>query len=278
MSEAFLIMFREGFEGALVVAIVFGYLRKIGRRDLTPSLWAGVAAGVILAIAVGVSVQVTVGSLEGEARTLVFAGISIAAAGVLTWMIFWMRRQGGAVKGELEEKVDTAVTAGTGGRGVLLVAFAAVLREGIEAALFLIAASISMDATEVVVGGIGGLLAAAGLGVLVYFGGRRIPMRTFFRVTGVLLILFAAGLLSKAVFLLQAGGDLGTLRDAAFDLTGIHWLTTQTESGRLLGGMLGWDPRPSIEQVAVWLLYVLPVTTLFLMDAPAPRPSVPQAA
>jgi high-affinity iron transporter len=271
MSEAFLIMLREGFEAVLVVAIVFTYLRTIGRRDLFPSAWTGVAAGVVLATAIGLVVHWTVGDLSGRSRLVAFAVISIAAAVVLTWMIFWMRRQGGAMKGELEHRVDDAITSGTAGRGVMLVAFTAVLREGIEAALFLIAAAVGTSSTDVFVGGMIGVIVAAALGYFIYVGGRRVPVRAFFSITGVLLILFAGGLCAKAVFYLQAAGDLGTVNDALYDVTGAGWLTINTESGRFLAGIFGWDPRPSAEQVLAWLLYVVPVMFFFLREVVTPR-------
>jgi high-affinity iron transporter len=271
VSEAFLIMLREGFEAALVVAIVFTYLRKIGRGDLAGSVWVGVAGGIALATGIGIGVHLAIGNLEGEARLITFALISFAAAGVLTWMVFWMRRQGGEIRGELHARIDTAVSTTHAGRGLLLVAFTAVLREGIEAALFLIAAAVGVDGTAVVVGGILGLLAAAGLGVFVYTGGRHIPMQLFFRVTGVILILFAAGLLAKGVFLLQAAGDLGTTNDAAYNLTRFRWLTIDTESGKFLAGLFGWDPRPSVEQVLVWCCYFVPVAAYFLLSDVLPR-------
>src|SRR5262245_45463293 len=129
MSEAFLIMLREGFEATLVVAIVFTYLRKLSRKDLFGSVWIGVVAGVAVATMVGLVVHWTIGELEGGARLVAFACISAAAAAVLTWMIFWMRKQGGAIKGELEERVDSALVSQSAGQGVLLVAFTAVLRE-----------------------------------------------------------------------------------------------------------------------------------------------------
>ena len=275
MSEAFLIMLREGFEATLVVAIVFTYLRTMRRGDLFPSVWAGVASGVAVATAVGLTVHWTIGELEGGARLVAFAMISLVAAGVLTWMIFWMRRQGASIKGELEQRVDHAISSGAGGRGVLLVAFTAVLREGIEAALFLIAAAVGTSSRDVFVGGVIGVVAAALLGLLIYLGGRRVPMRAFFSVTGVLLILFAGGLCAKAVFYLQAAGDLGTANNEFYDVTGASWLTVSTESGRFLAGIFGWDPRPSLEQVAIWLAYVVPVMYLFLKDVAVRKERVP---
>jgi high-affinity iron transporter len=275
MSEAFLIMLREGFEASLVVAIVFTYLQRIDRNDLRTSAWFGVAAAVLVAVAVGVGIHLTVGELEGAARLRAFAAISIVAAAVLTWMIFWMRTQSRAIRGHLQEKIDLATAGDGAATGVLLVAFAAVVREGIEAALFIVATTTEADSNDVLIGAVAGLLAAVVLGLAVYVGGRKLPLGTFFKVTGVILILFAAGLCAKAVMFLQAAGDLGSLNDAVYNLTAHAWLTSSTETGRFLAGLLGWDPRPSIEQVAVWLLYTLPVLTLFLMDDPAPTKAPP---
>ena len=89
-------------------------------------------------------------------------------------------------------------------------------------------------------------------------------MRTFFRITGLLLIVFAAGLLSRGVQFLQATGDLGSVNMAAYDLTSFSWLTVNTQVGRFLAGIFGWDPRPSVEQLVVYLLYLVPVLIAFL--------------
>jgi high-affinity iron transporter len=116
----------------------------------------------------------------------------------------------------------------------------------------------------VVVGSVLGLAVAAVLGYVVYVGGRMFPMRTFFRITGVVLIVFAAGLVEKAVFWLQAAGVIGTVNDAVYNLTSIDPLTVHSQVGRFLAGLFGWDPRPSIEQVIAWALYFVPVVVWFL--------------
>ncbi len=273
MFQAFVILLREGFEAALIVAIVFAYLRKIGRQDLAPPVWSGVIAALATATGIGLVVRWTIGGLEGEAELMAYAAISATAAVVLTWMIFWMRRQSRMIAGDLHRQIEEAVASRNAARGAMLVAFVAVLREGIEAALFLIAAAVSVDGATVFVGGFASLVAAGVLGFFVYAGGRKIAMRTFFRVTGILLIVFAGGLLAKAVFFLQAAGHLGTVNNALYDVTGLHWLTVDTESGRILAGLCGWDPRPSLEQVVVWVAYLVPVMTWFLAGERAPRPA-----
>jgi len=266
-----LIMVREGFEAALIVALVFAYLRTIGRLDMARAAWLGVLGAVAISVVVGIVLDATIGGLTGAARMRSFAGISFVAAGVLTWMVFWMRRQSRAIKGELEHKVDAALGASRVGSAMALVTFLSVLREGLEAALFLVAAATDSDGGEVVLGAVIGLAIAIVLGVLVYAGGRRLPMRAFFQVTGVIVIVFAAGLLARTVLFLQSAGDLDTMNNAVYDLTSVHWLTQGSEVGKFLAAMLGWDPRPSIEQVLAWSLYIVPVTYLFLRRGRAPR-------
>jgi high-affinity iron transporter len=271
MLTALLIMLREGFEAALVVAIVYAYIRRIGRRDLVAPMWQGMAAAAALSIAAGVVVHLTVENLRGEPRLLAFAAVSLLAVVVLTWMIFWMRRQAHKIRGELQDGVDQAIAGGGDARlAVMTVAFLAVAREGLEAALFLIAAATTEEGWAVLIGGLIGLALASVLGALVVLGGRRLPMRQFFTVTGLILIVFAAGLVSRTVLWLQAAGELGTVWNSVYDLTAYRWLTVSTESGRFLGAMFGWDPRPSIEQVVAYLLFLVTVAWLFLR---APRPA-----
>jgi high-affinity iron transporter len=271
MLTALLIMLREGFEAALVVAIVYAYIRRIGRRDLVAPMWQGMAAAAAVSVAAGVVVHLTVENLRGQPRLLAFAAVSLLAVVVLTWMIFWMRRQAHKIRGELHDSVDQAIAGGGDARfAVMTVAFLAVAREGLEAALFLIAAATTEEGWAVLIGGLIGLAIASALGALVVLGGRRLPMRQFFTVTGLILIVFAAGLVSRTVLWLQAAGELGTVWNNVYDLTAYRWLTVSTESGRFLGAMFGWDPRPSIEQVVAYLLFLVTVAWLFLR---APKPA-----
>jgi len=265
MLAALLIMVREGFEAALVVAIVYAYILRIGRRDLAGPMWRGVLGAAVVSLAVGVGIHLTVERLDGRARLLAFAAVSMFAVCVLTWMIFWMRRQAHRIKGDLQRSIDDAIARDGNQRlAVMAVAFLAVAREGLEAALFLIAAATAEDGGQVLVGGLLGLAVAAALGWLVVLGGRRLPMRQFFTVTGLVLLVFAAGLVSRTVLYLQSAGELGTVWNSVYDLTGDRWLTVSTETGRFLAAMLGWDPRPSIEQVVAYLAFLGTVGWLFL--------------
>lgn len=256
MLESFLIALREGFEAALVVAIVLAFVRRQAPEQAR-AVWFGTGAALLLAVVVGVVLHITLDGLDGVARQRTFAIICLLAAGLLTWMIFWMRAHARALRGELETKAGVAIAAGSS-LALALVAFAAVAREGLETALFLLSTSTSADGREIIAGTLLGLSAAAVLGVAVYKGSSLIDLRKFFLVTGALIILFAAGLFARAVQFLQASGDIGSMNDAFYDLTRYHWLTVQTQFGRFLAGIFGWDPRPSIEQVVAYLAFLIP--------------------
>jgi high-affinity iron transporter len=276
VAESFLIALREGFEAALIVAIVLAFVRWRAPA-LTRAVWLGTAAALVVAVAVGITLQLTIDGLEGEARLRTFGVICLAAAGLLTWMIFWMRRHARSLKGELEGRASEAIAVGSA-FGLGLVAFTAVLREGLETALFLLSTAASATRGEIIAGTLLGLAGACVLGMIVYAGSHKLNLRRFFQITGLLIIMFAAGLVARAVQLFQAAGDLATLNDAAYNLTGIRWLTVETQSGRFLAGIFGWDPRPSIEQVVAYFAYLIPALVFFFRppkSAPAPAVAAP---
>jgi high-affinity iron transporter len=262
VGESLLITLREGVEAALIVAIVIAAVRRGTRPAMARWVWAGVGTALAVSIAAGAVLHLTVDGLAGHPRQRVFAAICLAAAGLLTWMVFWMRTHARSMRGRLEGRVQDAL--GHSALALAGVAFVAVAREGLETALFLVSSATSASADDVLVGGLIGLAIACALGIAVYHGSRVVPMRGFFQITGVLIIILAAGLASRSVQFLQASGDLGSLDDAAYNLTAFPWLTVRTWSGEFLAGILGWDPRPSVEQVVVYLLYLVPVATAFL--------------
>jgi high-affinity iron transporter len=263
-----LILLREGLEGALIIAIVLAYLNRLGRRDRFPTIWAGAGAALAISFGVGVVLFSTIGNLEGDARRLTFAIIMASAAAVLTWMIFWMRRQARAVKGELQTKVDQALVAGSAGAAVV---FVGVLREGIETVLFFLAAAGQTSTVNSLVGGGLGLLAAVVLAYAFYRGAAWLDLRQFFMVSGAIVLLFAAGLLSRSLAEFQVLGYIPTLWYPVFDVTWIEPLAGGHFLGDLLRGLFGWDPAPSIEEMLVWLAYVATVGTLYFRGMPTPR-------
>lgn len=265
MGSAFLITLREGLEMALIVAIVLAYLNKIGRGRDAGSVWAGTLAAVVIAAGAGAIIFAAIGELHGTAEQTVEGVVALTAAGVLTWMVFWMRRQARSIKGELQERVDRALASGST-LALALIAFVAVLREGLETALFLLGSAVgSTSSLEQFIGGVVGMAVAIAIGYLIYKGSSRINLRSFFTYTGVVILLFAAGLLSKGVHEFQEAGIIGTLNERVWDVSAVGWLNPDTSRfAEFLKGLFGWNPAPSIEMVIVYLAYAIPVGAAFL--------------
>jgi high-affinity iron transporter len=203
---AFVIVLREAFEASLVLGIVFAFLNKSGQRERhSRAVWQGTVYAVLLSVAVGAILFATVGELEGTAEAT-YEGIAmLVAAGVVTWMVFWMRKQARTIGGALRAQVGDAVAHG-GGIALATVAFVAVAREGMETALFLFASAGDDGLLITVVGGALGLLAAIALGLAVYRGALKLDLRRFFLITGLLVIAFAAYLLAGGLHELGEAG------------------------------------------------------------------------
>jgi len=267
----FLLMLREGVEAALIVAILLAYLRRLDQTAERRWVWTGTLSAIAVSLMAGIIIYVTIGSLEGRAEEIAEGFVAAAAAGLITWMIFWMARQARLIRARLESQVDTALRAGSA-TALAFVAFVAVLREGLESALFMISATVGAEsAINQLMGGVLGILAAVGIGYLMYQGASRLNLRSFFRVTGVLLILFAAGLVSKAIHEFQEAGVIGTIEEHVWDV-GILDPSTST-AGQFLASLFGWTPNPSLLMVIGYLLYLVPVLWAFLsMTAAKPQP------
>lgn len=201
------VMLREGFEASLIVGIVLAFLNKTGRRDGFWAVWAGALAAVAISVAVGVTLFAIGAELEGRAEAVYEGVVMLAAAGLLTWMIFWMRKQARTIKRHLEEQVQHALVTGSA-LALALVAFVGVLREGVESALFLIAAIEGSDAVVSTLSAVVGVAAAVVLGYLFYKGASRLDLRRFFTITSALLLLFAGWLLARGLHEFQEAGVL----------------------------------------------------------------------
>lgn len=264
---------REGVEAALIVSIILAYLAKTGNRQHFNKIWLGTAAAVALSLAAGVTLFVTVGGFEEPYEQLFEAGAMFLAAGVLTWMLFWMRRQARMVKGELQAAVDRVLSEG-GAWGLAVLAFTAVIREGIETSLFLVGQVSAAEASgaSVVVGALLGLALAIAIGWVIYAGARRINYGTFFRLTGLALIFIAAGLLSHAVHELIEVGWINVLTQTAFDISVV--LPHDSGIGLFLRALLGYTSRPEWITLIVYFAYLVPVLFLYLRPVPvaAPQP------
>ena len=265
MLTVFLILLREGLEAALVVGIVIGYLVKIGRRDALRWVWIGIVAALVVSIGLGVLVFVTIGDLPSAIQEPIEGLAAVFAVGVLTWMLFWMRRQGRALKGELEGRLDDALRAGSTAALVGL-AFVAIVREGLETALFLLALFRSAAASgelspELPLAGLAGLAVAVLLGWAIVRGPIRLNLRRFFSLTGVVILLVAAGLVSSAI---GSFVDAGWLPSGAPAINLAGLLPETSPMGSLLAGLFGYRAQPSALQLIGYFGYLVPVLGLFV--------------
>jgi high-affinity iron transporter len=190
----FVITLREGFEATLIVGLILAYLAKTGQRERASAVWWGVAAAAVTSFAIGATLFLSVGELEGTSEMVYEGATMIFAAALVTWMAFWMRKQAATIGSHLREQVSESLRTG-GAIGLAMVAFVAVAREGLETALFLFASTEDSGPVIAVAGGVLGLVAAVGLGVAFYRGALRLDLGKFFTVTSLLVIAFAAYLI-----------------------------------------------------------------------------------
>jgi len=256
MLASFLLALREGLEAALIIGIVLGALRKLQRNDLAPTVWAGVGSAIIVSLVAGIGLYAIGVELEGQAEQI-FEGLTmLLAAGVLTWMIFWMNRQSHSIKSDLEQGVNRTVSAADK-RGLFWLAFLAVVREGIELALFLTAATFASSTVFMVVGALLGLGTAVLLGWTLFATTVRLDLRRFFQVTGILLILFAAGLVAHGVHELVETGLLPALIDPVWD---INTLIPETSFvGMILKTLFGYNANPTLMEMLAYFGYLIAV-------------------
>ncbi|MCW5249152.1 iron uptake transporter permease EfeU [Streptomyces sp. SHP 1-2] len=262
MFSNYLIGLREGLEATLVVCIIIAYLVKTGRRDALRPIWTGIAIAVALALAFGCVLEFGSQELTFTAQEALGGSLSIIAVVLVTWMVFWMRRTARHLRSELHGKLDSALRMGTG--ALVATAFLAVGREGLETALFVWASvHAAGDGTpRPLIGVVLGLATAVLLGVLFYKGALRINLAKFFTWTGGMLVVVAAGVLAYGVHDLQEADLLPGLTNLAFDISNV--IDPSSWYGTLLKGVFNFQPDPTVLQVTVWLLYLVPVLALFL--------------
>ncbi|MEO3856985.1 iron uptake transporter permease EfeU [Acrocarpospora sp. B8E8] len=264
MFASYLIGLREGLEATLVVSILVAFLVKSDRRDRLSLVWTGVAAAVALSVAFGALLSFTAAHLAFEQQELFEAVASIAATVFVTWMIFWMRGAARKIASDLRAKLGEALQVGS--VAVAVMAFLAVVREGLETSLLFFASAQGAATTATPLIGISlGLLTSILIGWGLYASAIRVNLTKFFTWTGLLLILVAGGILKYGVHDLQEAGILPGRSTLAFDISGV--LDPSAWYSALLSGMFNITATPSVLEVTAWVAYVLPVLFLFLRPA-----------
>jgi high-affinity iron transporter len=262
MIPTFVITLREGVEASLIIGIIAAFLVREGRRDAMRQMWIGVGIAIALCAAVAVVLRVVGEELPQKEQEGLETVIGLIAVAAVTYMVVWMRRNARGIKASLEGETASALAAGST-MALVAMAFLAVLREGFETSVFLLAAF--QDSTDTGAAGAGsvlGLLAAIGIGLGLYRGGVRINLSRFFRFTGIVLVFVAAGLLATAAHTANEAGWITGMQSQAVDLS---WLVQPgTISGSLLTGMLGLQPSPTVIEAVLYLLYAVPMALYVL--------------
>jgi high-affinity iron transporter len=272
----FVIGLREGLEAALIVGIVAAFLGQQGRRDALRQVWIGTGIAVAICVAIAIALQVLSSHLpqkQQEGLETVVGGLAVC---MVTYMILFMRQHARNLKGDLEGAAASALAEGSS-RALVIMAFLAVLREGFETAVFLLATfHASGDATTSWLGAVLGIGVAVAIGYGIYKGGVRLNLARFFKITGLVLVVVAAGLVMTAFMTANEAGWLSAGQTQAFDLS---WLVRPgTPVSSLLTGVLGIQPFPSWIMVVAWLVYLVPMVTIVAWPArrsrkkPTPAP------
>ena len=260
MLANFLIGLREGLEASLIVGILIAFAVKVDRRDLISRIWAGVGAAVFVSLGTGATIFYILAESSDTVQPIIVGALSVLAAGLLTWMIFWMAKTARNLKGSLEGSMQAGLS--QGGFTIAVVAFSAVVREGVETALFIWASMNSTgDGNPALGTAFVGIGVAVILGWIIYRGLLRINLGIFFQWTSVILIVIAAGILAYGVHEFQ---EVGLLPAGAPVYDATAWLGKETIIGSLLYGLFSYRANPSLLELITWALYLVPTLTVFV--------------
>ncbi len=262
MLSSFLITLREGLEAALIIGIILAYLARTGNRQGFKPVWLGALLAIVASLIAGTAIFVLAGEFTGQAEEIFEGFAMFLAVGVLTWMIFWMRKQAANIKAHLHAQIKSVLTGGSS-LGLVVIAFVVVVREGIETVLFLFAATrVAESPLLFTLGGFLGLAIAVLIGYGIYKGTSRLNIRVFFNVTSLVLIIFAAGLLAHGIHEFHEAGLIPPIVEQVWDIN--HILPEKSTLGRFLTAIFGYNANPSLVEVSAYLVYLTSVLAGYL--------------
>ncbi|MBL5825598.1 iron uptake transporter permease EfeU [Serratia fonticola] len=274
MFVPFLIMFREGLEAALIVSLIASYLKRTQRGQWLGVVWIGVIVAVALCLALGIFINETTGEFPQKQQELFEGLVAVVAVCILTYMVFWMRKVSRSVKVHLEGAIDNALNSGKRqGWALVAMVFFAVAREGLESVFFLLAAFQQDVGIAAPIGAMLGLACAIVVGMLIYWGGIKLHLAKFFKWTSLFILFVAAGLAAGAIRAFHEAGLWNHFQDIAFDLS--NQLSTHSLLGTLLEGMFGYQEAPSVSEVAVYFLYLIPALIFFFLPQRTESSAIP---
>lgn len=260
MLASYLLALREGLEAALIIGVVLSVLRKMDRQKLNSAVWIGVLSAILFSGLAALILNWIGAEFEGKGEQL-FEGITMfLAAGILTWMVFWMRKHSAVIKQNIESSVRQAAE-GQGQKTLFLLAFLAVAREGIELALFLLAIRGTTNPFQEYLGAGLGVSSAAFIGWAVFATTRKLSLTRFFQSTNILLALFAAGLVGLGIHEFNELGWIPGIVEQVWNLN--SFLPDQSTVGQLLKALIGYNSSPSLSQVIGYFGYFGVLASIF---------------
>jgi high-affinity iron transporter len=271
MIATLVIFLREGIEASMIVAILLAYLNRIGQRQYFRDVFIGVGAALALAAGGGAAAYLTIRQYDGSrVQTIFETATYLLAAAVLTYMTFWMRGHARGLSGELRARADAALTRGAR-TGLILLAFQAVGREGLETVVFTLAIIFSTSTSGALLGAVTGLAGSLVIAFFIYRLGHKLNLSRFFTVIGALLMFFAAGLLADAVENMQQLGWLRFLATPLWHTGGV--LNEGSTLGDIAHSFVGYADSPTALQILVYALYLVAVLFFFLRAGHGKRPA-----
>ena len=259
MLSSFFIAFREGLEAFLIVGIIISYLFKIGEKRYIKHVIFGVIFAIVLSIGLAYIFELLFGGLEGKVEEIFEGSVMLLAVVVLTYMIFWMNNQARRIKSDIEISVGKAINKGRI-FSLFFLGFIVVFREGAETVLFFRAISYQIGSRELIIGGAIGIISSIVLALIFFVSTIKINLSLFFRITGILIMLIAAGLLSTSIHEFQEAGVLPIIKDNIYDISRI--LSTDSIAGGILKSLFGYNPSPSLLEIIIYLTYIAAIIIL----------------
>lgn len=272
MLVPFLIMLREGIEAALIVGIIASYLKQTGRGQWMPAVWVGVFLAAALSLLVGGGLELMSAEFPQKQQELFEGIVGLIAVGILSSMVFWMRKVARSIKHSLHTSLDHALTASNHQvMALIAMVFFAVAREGLETVFFLLAVFQQSEGPAAPLGALLGLILAIFVGFAIYSGSLRLNLGLFFRWTGLFILVVAAGILANSVQALHEAGLWNHLQGVVFDISSA--LPMDGPAGSVLAGMFGYQDAPTVSVLGAYVIYLL-VTLAMFFRPPAPPKSV----
>lgn len=259
MLVSFFIAFREGLEAFLIIGIIISYLFKIEERRYVKHVIYGVVLAITLSIGIAYIFELLLGGFEGRIEKIFEGSVMLLAVVVLTYMIFWMNRQAKSIRSDIEVSVDKSINKGRVFT-LLFLGFIVVFREGAETVLFFRAISYQVNSTELIIGGLVGILSSIVLALIFFASTIRVNFSVFFKVTGILITLIAAGLFSTAIHEFQEAGVIPVIKNNIYDISNI--LSRDSIIGGVLRSLFGYSPSPSLLETVGYLMYIVLIVLL----------------